>query len=128
MTSTSWDREDAIVVSEIGARLSPKQLPARIAPQIRLTLQPIPTESGIRRGPAVFNAPAALPVALESTTQIKKQMIGISAGDMLIFVITYKSASIRCDAVRIFDITPANKKQAIINAKILSRTPSISAF
>ena len=70
---------------------------------------------------------AALPVEVEITTAIRKQSRGIKPGARLIFANIHKRLLTKWEALRIFAITPANSRQAMRNANILSRMPDIRA-
>ena len=65
-----------MVVSEIGARLSPNMAPPMMAPSITAGLQPICTASGNMIGVTVLIVPPWVPQAVEMTTEIKKVAAG----------------------------------------------------
>ena len=59
--SASCVRADEIVVSEIGARLSPKIAPEMIAPHIKPMLMPKPWASGSSTGATAATEPVEVP-------------------------------------------------------------------
>ena len=67
---------DAIVVSEIGARLSPKILPLIIAPTIIPGLHPMLTANGTMIGVTAAHVPPVVPHAVEISTQVIKVISG----------------------------------------------------
>ena len=61
-----------MVVSLIGARLSPKIAPDTMAPAINMGLPPSTTPAGKKIGNAVNMVPIELPVAVDTTQVAKK--------------------------------------------------------
>src|SRR5690554_1179583 len=72
--SAPWEPAEAMVVSEMGARLSPKAAPETNAPTINPGETPAITPTGKRIGMTIILVPTEVPVERDSIQAIRKEI------------------------------------------------------
>ena len=116
-------KAEAIVVSEIGAMLSPKKAPLTRAPIITRGSAPSPTPTGSISGPMAAILPPDVPVAVEKSAATIKVISGRKAPDTPALTPSHTRLSTSPDTRSSFPMIPASIHAMVITAIIFRDIP-----
>lgn len=123
--STPWEVAETIVVSEIGARLSPKAAPEMITPASNAGLAPRAIPAGYRTAIPAAIVPKPVPEAVAKTAEAMKD---ITTKKVPLIPIEAESPAIppaSPEDLKILEKTPANIQHTIGIIASLLAIPSI---